>query len=89
MRHLRWLVLLLPLLASDSARAADDDEASDRKVVYRQKTEIDFEGLDVEASLVKPQGALVLERKQASFNPLIKLRKDFNAEIDQSTDEIK
>lgn len=89
MRHLRWLVLLLPLLASDSARAADDDEASDRKVVYRQKTEIDFEGLDVEASLVKPQGALVLDRKKASFNPLIKLRTDFNAEIDQSTDEIK
>ena len=90
MRHLRWLVLLLPLLASDSARAADEDEeAADRKVVYRQKTEIDFEGLDVEASLVKPQGALVLDRKKASFNPLIKLRTDFNAEIDQSTDEIK
>jgi hypothetical protein len=89
MRHLRWLVLLLPLLASDSARAADDEEVSERKVVYRQKTEIDFEGLDVEASLVKPQGALVLDRKKASFNPLIKLRTDFNTEIDQSTDEIK
>ena len=56
---------------------------------YRQKTEIDFEGLEIEGVLQKPQGALVLDRKKASFNPLIKLRTDFNAEIDQSTNEVK
>lgn len=88
MRRLKWLMLLLPLLSSDNARAEDEPDG-DRKIIYRQKTEIDFEGLDVAASLVKPQGALILERKQASFNPLIKLRDNFNAEIDQSTQEIK
>jgi hypothetical protein len=88
MRRTWWFFLAFSALSSDVARASDDED-TDRKVVYRQKTEIDFEGLDVEASLVKPQGALVLDRKQASFNPLIKLRKDFNTEIDQSTDEIK
>ena len=67
------------------AIAQDDD----RDVRYRSRTEIDFEGVDVTGQLVKPQGALLLDRKRASFNPLIKLRTDFNPEISNSVTEIK
>jgi len=84
---MRRIILIAALLFAQPANAKDEQE--DRKVTYRQKTEIDFEGLDVNAALVKPAGSLVLERKQASFNPLIKLRTNFNEEIDKSTDEIK
>ena len=62
---------------------------SDVEVRYKEKTEIDFEGVDVEGQLVKPQGALLLDRKRASFNPLIKLRSDFNPEMSASVSEIK
>lgn len=79
--------MMMWLLLATMALAGDEEE--DRRIVYKQKTEIDFEGLEVEGVLVKPQTALVLERKQASFNPLIKLRTDWNVEIDRSTDEIK
>jgi len=72
-----------------SAFAQDDEDPGDRKVQYKQKTEIDFEGLDVQGELVKPQSALVLDHKKASFNPLIKLREDFNAEMEESIDEVK
>lgn len=72
-------------MLSSTALAQDDD----RKVVYKQKTEIDFEGLEVAGELVKPQGALLLDRKRANFNPLIRLRTDFNEEMAQSVDEIK
>ena len=65
------------------------DDEKDGKVVYRQKTEIDFEAIEIEGQLVKPQGSLVLERKTASFNPLIKLRTDFNHEMSSSVEEIK
>ena len=68
---------------------AQDEEDADRKVVYKSKTEIDFEGLNVDGELQKPQSALVLDRKKASFNPLIKLRLDFNEEMEQSIDEVK
>lgn len=61
----------------------------DRDVRYRERTEIDFEGVDVTGQLVKPQGALLLDRKRASFNPLIKLRTDFNPEISNSVTEVK
>jgi hypothetical protein len=61
----------------------------DRDVRYKSRTEIDFEGVDVTGQLVKPQGALLLDRKRASFNPLVKLRADFNPEISLSVEEIK
>ena len=79
---------MLLLLLISLAHASDDD-SEDRKVVYKQKTEIDFEDLEIEGVLQKPQSALVLERKKASFNPLVKLRTDWNDAIDESVDEVK
>jgi len=80
------LILSLILLSPHAAHAADDGGP---KVVYRNKTEIDFEELEIEGILQKPQSQLLLERKKANFNPLIKLRTDWNSEIDQSVDEVK
>jgi len=58
-------------------------------IVYKQETEIDFEAVDIEGQLVKPEGTLVQERQEATFNPLIKLRMDWDEEISQSVSEIK
>ena len=73
------------ILITSLAFAQDED----RDIKYRERTEIDFEGVDVTGELVKPQGALLLDRKRASFNPLIKLRSDFNPEISTSVNEVK
>ena len=82
---------MLLLLLAGIAWAVYDNERDDdgKKVVYRSQTEIDFEDLEIEGVLQKPQSALVLERKKANFNPLIKLRTDWSEEITQSVDEIK
>jgi hypothetical protein len=79
------------LLLLSLAHAADDTDSDtgDRKIIYRQKTEIDFEGLDIEGEMVKPSSALVLERKKADFNPLVKIRTEWNDEIEFSVDEAK
>ena len=68
---------------------AQEEEEGDRRVQYQSRTEIDFEGVEVAGELVKPQGALLLERKRASFNPLIKIRTDFNQEMSESVNEVK
>lgn len=86
MKLLRITAILSMTLLPGHARAGDD---SDDRVVYKQKTEIDFEDLEIEAVLQKPQSALILERKKASFNPLVKLRTDWKDEMDQSIDEMK
>ena len=67
-----------------SSLAYADDPKEEPKVVYKQRTEIDFEG-----ELVKPQGSLVLDRRHAKFNPMIKLRTNFDDEMDKSVQEIK
>ena len=58
-------------------------------IVYKQETEIDFEAIDIEGQLVKPEGILTTERVSATFNPLIRLRMDWDEEISQSVSEIK
>ena len=72
--------LLLLTLAQD---------ADNPNVKYKKETVIDFEGLELEGELVRPQGNLILERKRANFNPLIKLKKDFKEEINQSIGDIQ
>lgn len=58
-------------------------------IKYQAKTEIDFEAIDIEGQLVKPQGSLIMERTHATFNPLIELRTDWNPEMRKSVELIK
>lgn len=91
MNNVLRLSLMAVLLGTSSVAFAQDEEGAeeDRKVVYKQRTEIDFEGVDVSGELVKPQGALLLDRKKGNFNPLIRLRENFNDEMDQSVNYVK
>jgi len=80
-----YIIFSLTSYADDKS----DIEQEERSVIYKQRTEIDFEGIEIQGILVKPQGSLILDRRSASFNPLIKLRTDFDDEIEKSVDEIK
>ena len=81
---MKYLILFV---LSGSAYANDEKEKP--RVVYKQKTEIDFEGVEIDGELVKPQGALLLDRKRAQFNSMIKLRTDFDDLMEDSVEEIK
>lgn len=74
---------------AQDAPAPEADPDSGRAIKYKERTEIDFEGVDVSGELVKPAGALLLDRRKAQFNPLIRLRSDFNEEMKSSVDEVK
>ena len=84
---MKFFFSFLLLLVTNLAYASDEN--NDDKVVYKKTTEIDFDSLDIEAELVKPQGSLVVERRRAAFNPLIQIRLNWNEEIAQSTDDVK
>ena len=81
---MKYLVLFML-----SGVAYADETEEEPKVIYKDRTEIDFEGVEVAGELVRPQGSLVLERKRAKFNPMVKLRTEFDDEIDWSVDEVK
>ena len=76
---------VVPTLALTPAPAfAQEDDAlraDKRVIVYAQETEIDFQGLDVEGELVRPTVGNVSVRRVGEFNPMIRIRTDFNAEI--------
>ena len=82
----RILALLTALTAVSAPALAQDSEPA---VKYKERTEIDFESVDVTGELVKPEGQLLLSRKKANFNPLIRLREHWNEEMKQSVDEVK
>ena len=65
------------------------NNAQAQDVIYKEKTEIDFEAVDVEGQLKKPQGVLSMERVKASFNPLVQLREDFALEMENSVNDIQ
>ena len=64
-------------------------QEDNRTIRYQKETEIDFDGLEIEGELIKPTGALIVERSGVKFNPLIELRTDWNNEMSQSVSNIK
>jgi hypothetical protein len=58
------------------------------KVVVRKKTVIDFTDVAVEGELTKPEGSYVLNKKQAQFKSLIKVRDNFQPELQKSVDNL-
>ena len=82
------LTFAAPALAQSESATADEriDEGNYK---YRDITEIEFDGTDVSASLLRPAGAMVIIRRRANFAPLIELRLDFNDEMERSTDLIR
>ena len=84
---MKTILFIFALLFPFSAHAQDEEES--RKVIYKQRTEIDFDSVDVTGELIKPTGALLIDRKRAKFNPLIKLRDDWREEMKKSIDKVK
>ena len=85
---MRFLTLFL-MFSATAIADTPEEPTSDRQIVYKQRTEIDFEGVEVEGTLVRPQGSLILDRRAGSFNPLIRLRMDFEPELNNSVNLIK
>lgn len=98
MRPGGWLVLLA-LAAAVPALAADEKKADPApkgpkviqeadKVVVRKRTVIDFNDVTVEGELTKPEGSYLLNRNKTRFQSLIKLRDNFNPELQKSADNL-
>jgi hypothetical protein len=68
---------------------AQDKDAVPRQVNYMERTEISFTGVNVEGELVKPAATVHIDRQRGQFNPLIRLRQNFNSEIKTSVDQVK
>lgn len=62
---------------------------ADENVIYKKKTEVDFESVEIEGQIKKPPGAFVKEKEKAIFNPLVQIRENWSYEMSQSTNDIQ
>lgn len=81
-----FLTLLFALAFAVPVMAQGNDDANVR---YKKRTEIDFEDVAVDGELKKPHGAYLLDKRQSSFNPLIRLKENFNEEMIDSVNQIR
>ncbi len=86
---MRSTVVLLCSLLAVPAVAQEVDAASGRTIKYKERTELTFENLDVEATITKPVCDFLLEAGRPAFNPLLRLRENFEPELRASVDEVK
>tara|TARA_Y100000385_G_C12937069_1_gene569313 strand:- start:198 stop:422 length:225 start_codon:yes stop_codon:yes gene_type:complete len=63
--------------------------AEEPVVIYKKETKIDFEAVDIEGQLKKPQNTLISETNRALFNPLVQIRTTWNLEMTRSIDDIQ
>jgi hypothetical protein len=64
-------------------------QSDEPDVRYRKKTEIDFEDVSIDGELKKPHGAYLLDKRQSSFNPLIRLKENFSQEMIDSVNQVR
>jgi hypothetical protein len=82
------LVVAGPALAQEDGKTQVKVIQEEDKVVVRKKTTIDFTDMAVEGELTKPEGSYVLNRKKTDFQSLIRVRDNFNPELQKSVDNL-
>lgn len=78
------VMVVLVTMGFALAALADDKD----KVVYKQKTIIDFSDVTIQGELTKPEGSYISSRKESAFQRLIKVRENFYPELLKSVDKL-
>ena len=88
MTRVMTMASLVALLGASSAWAEDKVIREADKTVFRKKTVIDFTDVAVEGELTKPEGSYGISKKKTTFKTLIKVRDNFNPELQKSVDNL-
>jgi hypothetical protein len=84
----RFVMVAAALAFGGTAMAEDKVVREADKTVFRKKTVIDFTDVAVEGELTKPEGSYSVSKKKTTFKTLIKLRENFNPELQKSVDNL-
>jgi hypothetical protein len=83
------LLAVLSLVAFASTAFAEDKVIKEAdKTVFRKKTTIDFTDVAIDGELTKPEGSYSVSKKKTTFKTLIKVRDNFNPELQKSVENL-
>ncbi|AKU90567.1 hypothetical protein [Vulgatibacter incomptus] len=74
--------------SAGTAFAQDRVIQEEDRVVYKQKTVVDFNDVTLEGQLAKPESTYMMNRRGSNFDSLIKLRQNFVPELQKSVDNL-
>lgn len=86
MKRFLFLVAVVAVAAPSFAEDKVIREAD--RVVTRKKTVIDFTDVAIDGELTKPEGSYSVSKKKTTFRTLIKVRDNFNPELQKSVDNL-
>lgn len=87
MSHLRkttgtaLIALALGCASAQAASAKGEGQRKGARIVYPEKTELDFEGLQIEGEMRNPGEFYFQHRQEEKFDSLVKRRKNFHREM--------
>ena len=81
-------IAFVSLVAAGSAFAQDKVTREADKTVFRKKTTIDFTDVAIDGELTKPEGSYSVSKKKTTFKTLIKVRDNFNPELQKSVENL-
>ena len=84
----RFFVIAVVMAVAAPSFAEDKVIREADRVVTRKKTVIDFTDVAVEGELTKPEGSYSVSKKKTTFRTLIKVRDNFNPELQKSVDNL-
>jgi hypothetical protein len=79
---------VVSLAISSVAVAQDKVTREADKTVFRKKTTIDFTDVAIDGELTKPEGSYSVSKKKTTFKTLIKVRDNFNPELQKSVENL-
>lgn len=85
-RFLGQSAVLFGLLLAPVAQAEDDGYVTRKRkdgttIKYKKKTTYDFEGANIDGMYNKPSGSYISNIKDVKARTIIKIRKNFDAEV--------
>ncbi len=85
---MKRISLILMVMTAGAALAEDKVVKEADKTVFRKKTVIDFTDVAVEGELARSEGSYAISKKKTTFKTLIKVRDNFNPELQKSVDNL-
>ena len=81
------LYVTIPSLtwAQEEQKTVGEEKES---IVYKKTTIIDFSDVTITGELTKPEGSYLMNKKNARFDLLIRVRDDFLHEIQRTADNL-
>ncbi len=85
----KLLIIACSVGAFSSFAYAESEPAVKKKIIYRKKQKVSFDGIDVDGKSRTPDGVYVNEKRGVDFTPLFQNKNNFSEKIIKSVEHLR